>query len=182
VAGIVRSLPKTRGLVAVLTAFLLGSCQASVTSLLQQHRFDAAYERLVAAEAEDPEDWRIRRQLALALGGWLEFGEDGEPRVVVGLDRPVEAYQKYYGDQTGSVRALRSGLERFSLEWYRFIWEAHWFAKRAGEREDRYRDVAAKFFRIARSTDDFAHLKAKGEEGVEIFRCFEADVRPPEPR
>ncbi|MCK5940374.1 MAG: hypothetical protein KAI24_00280 [Planctomycetes bacterium] len=143
-------------------------------ALLQQRRFQEAYDMLVAAEKANPAQWEIKRQLARALGGWFEFSNTGAPVREPGLDRPVEAYMKYYGDPEASYRiwATRPEVAKFSLEWYRFMWEAYWFAKQAGRKDSKYEDVADKFFRIARSTNDFATLLTYGAEGKKIHTYF----------
>ncbi|HEB53672.1 MAG TPA: hypothetical protein ENI87_10510 [bacterium] len=147
-------------------------------ALLQQRRFQEAYDMLVEAEKANPTQWEIKRQIARALGGWFEF----DPRTAQqvrepGLDRPEEAYMKYYGHPTDSYRIWmsRPEVKKFSLEWYRFMWEAYWFAKQAGKKDSKYAETAKKFFRIARSTNDFATLKSYGKEGLMLFRYFQAN-------
>jgi len=143
-------------------------------ALLQQRRFQEAYDMLIAAEKANPAQWELKRQIARALGGWFEFSQTGARVREPGLDRPVEAYMKYYGDPQASYRiwATRPDVKKFSLEWYRFMWESYWFAKQAGEKDSKYKEVAAKFFRIARSTNDFATLLTYGAEGQELHRFF----------
>jgi len=146
-------------------------------ALLQQQRFQEAYDMLVAAEKANPTQWELKRQIARALGGWFEVNDLGVGITVPGLDRPVEAYMKYYGDREGSYRiwATRPEVKPYSLEWYRFMWESFWFAKRAGLKNGQYKETADKFYRKARSTDDFASLKRHGEEGLELYRYFQAN-------
>jgi hypothetical protein len=91
--------------------------------------------------------------------------------------RPAEAYQKYYGDPKESYRiwASRPEVKQFSLEWYRFQWETYWFARQAGQKDGKFKEIADKFYRTARSTDDFASLKKHGAEGLELFNFFRAN-------
>jgi hypothetical protein len=63
----------------------------------------------------------------------------------------------------------------YSLAWYRFQWEAFWFARQAGLVDSRFKDVADKFYRIAKSTDDFAKLKTYGREGRLLFHYFQSN-------
>ena len=143
-------------------------------ALLQQRRFQEAYDMLIAAEEANPAQWELKRQIARALGGWFEFSNTGAAVREPGLDRPVEAYIRYYGDPEKSYRiwATRPEIKKFSLEWYRFMWESYWFAKQAGKKDSKYADTAAKFFRIARSTNEFATLLTYGAEGKKIHSYF----------
>ena len=81
---------------------------------------------------------------------------------------------KYYGDRKQSYRvwAERPEVKKFSLEWYRFQWEAYWFAKQAGKKDSKYADTAKKFYRIASSTNNFATLLTYGAEGKKIHSYF----------
>lgn len=143
-------------------------------ALLQQRRFQEAYDMLVAAEKANPQQWELKRQIARALGGWFEFSETGQSIRVPGLDRPVEAYMKYYGDPKDSYRiwATRPDVKKFSLEWYEFMWESYWFAKQAGAKDSKFKETAAKFYRLAKSTNDFETLKRYGIKGALLKRYF----------
>lgn len=143
-------------------------------ALLQQHRFQEAYDMLIAAEKANPNDWAIKHQIARALGGWFEFdAKTGAPVKVVGLDRPDEAYVKHFTEYR--TWAERPEVKKFSFEWYEFQWECYWFAKQAGAKDSKYKDIAAKFYRIARATDDFATLKSYGAQGERLFRYFQTN-------
>jgi hypothetical protein len=143
-------------------------------ALLQQGKFQQAYDMLVAAEAESEKAgiklWEVKRQIAFALGGWFTFDATGRPVREPGLDRPIEAYNKHY--QEYRLWAERPDVKKYSLEWYEFYWECYWFARQAGQKDSKFRDTAAKFFSIARSTDDFATLKRFGAEGERLFKYF----------
>ncbi|MEC8652429.1 MAG: hypothetical protein VXY92_07685, partial [Planctomycetota bacterium] len=143
-------------------------------ALLQQRRFQEAYDMLVAAEKANPTQWELKRQIARALGGWFEVSKTGNAVLEPGLDRPVEAYMKYYADRKNSYRlwAERPEVKKFSLEWYRFMWESYWFAKQAGKKDSKYAESAAKFFRIARSTNEFKTLLTYGAEGKTLHNYF----------
>lgn len=143
-------------------------------ALLQQQRFQEAYDMLVAAEKANPTQWELKRQIARALGGWFEFSKTGRSVKVAGLDRAEEAYIKYYGHPTESYRiwATRPDVKQFSLEWYRFMWESYWFAKQAGVKDSKYAETAGKFYRKARSTNDFESLKQYGVEGDKLLNYF----------
>ena len=129
---------------------------------------------LIAAEEANPAQWELKRQIARALGGWFEFSNTGAAVREPGLDRPVEAYLKYYGDRENSYRiwASRPEVKKFSLEWYRFMWESYWFAKQAGKKDSDYAATAQKFFRIARSTNEFKTLLTYGAEGKKLHTYF----------
>lgn len=140
-------------------------------ALLQQEKFQAAYEMLVAAEAANPTQWELKRQLARCLGGWFEFTAAGGGRKVPGLDRPVDAYKKYYNEyrQWGE----RPDVKPFSLDWYRFQWECFWFAKQASATDGQFKAIADTFYRKARSTDNFETLKGHGAEGLKLYNFFQ---------
>jgi len=146
-------------------------------ALLQQRRFQEAYDMLLGAEKANPTQWDLKRQIARALGGWFEFSETGQSVRVPGLDRPIEAYMKYYGDPTDSYRvwATRPDVKKYSLEWYEFMWESYWFAKQAGAVDSKFKDTSAKFFRLAKSTNAFASLKQHGIKGELLHRYFRSN-------
>lgn len=150
-------------------------------ALLQQHRFQEAYNMLSKAEQANPDDYELKRQVARALGGWYEVNpQTAQPDPQPGLDKPVEAYMKYYGHPTDSYRRWmeRPSVQKFSLEWYRFMWEAFWFAKQAAKKDSKYAATAGTFYRLAKSTDDFATLKSHGAEGMELFNYFQTNPPP----
>jgi tetratricopeptide (TPR) repeat protein len=142
-------------------------------ALLQQGRFTEAYDMLVAAEKADPTHWELKRQICRALGGWFEFNSAGGTVKEPGLDRPAEAYAKYF--QEYRAWALRPEVKPFSLDWYRFHWELYWFASQAAAKDGKMKDIADRIYRIARATDDFATLKGHGAAGMLLFRCFQAN-------
>ena len=132
----------------------------------------AALELFRTVEKNDPKDFKVKRLIARALGGWMEFdGRTGNRRIIEGAGKPDEAYSKYY------VEYRPYGLTRhavYSLEWYRFHWEAYFFAKRAarslGGKYERYADT---LFSKAEAGDDFQKLLEYGQEGEELKRFFE---------
>lgn len=140
-------------------------------ALLKQERFSEAYEMLVAAEASNPTQWELKRQLSRCLGGWFEVSSAGSGKRVIGLDRADEAYKKYYGEYR--QWALRPDVKPFSLDWYRFHWECYWFAKQASGKDGQFKEIAAKFFRIAKATDNFETLRSHGEAGYELYQYFQ---------
>jgi hypothetical protein len=142
-------------------------------ALLQQRHFQQAYDVLVAAERANPDNWEVKRLVCRALGGWFEFSKTGAGTRIAGLDRPADAYRKYYGEYR--VWGERPEVVMYSLAWYRFQWEAFWFARQAGLVDSRFKDVADKFYRIAKSTDDFAKLKTYGREGRLLFHYFQSN-------
>ncbi len=143
-------------------------------ALLQQERFQEAYDMLVAAEKANPTQWELKRQISRALGGWYYFDKTGTGRKVAGMDKPADAYTKYYGEYR--TWALRPEVKQFSLEWYRFQWETYWFARQAGLKGDsKFKDIADKVYRITRSTDDFKTLQSHGIEGLKLFRYFQSN-------
>lgn len=143
-------------------------------ALLRQRKFTQAYEMLVAAEEANPTQWELKRQIARCLGGWFEFDRTGRPFSEPGLDRPEEAYVKYFTEYR--TWALRPGVEDYSLDWYRFHWECFWFAKQAAAKDSKYKDIAAKFYRIARASDNFETLRSYGAEGLDLYKNFQMNA------
>ncbi|MEO6595196.1 MAG: hypothetical protein ABIP94_10630 [Planctomycetota bacterium] len=142
-------------------------------ALLKQRKFQQAYDMLVAAEQANPTQWELKRQISQALGGWFEFSRTGAPVREPGLDKPVEAYLKYYTEYR--PWGERPEVSQYSLDWYRFQWEAFWYAKQAGLKDSKYKDIADKFYRIARSSDNFAKLKSFGVDGEELYNYFQSN-------
>lgn len=140
-------------------------------ALLRQQRFQEAYDMLVAAENANPQQFEIKRQICRALGGWFEFSTTGAPLRIAGLDKPAEAYTKYYSEYR--TWGLRPDVKKYSLDWYRFHWEAFWFAKQAGEKDSKFKEYADSLYRIAKSTDNFETLRNYGVEGVALLRNFQ---------
>lgn len=147
-------------------------------SLLRQRRFQEAYDMLIAAEKANPAQWELKRQIARALGGWFEFDKQtGQGLKVVGLEKPAEAFHRYFADKDNAYRVwgLRPEVQAYSLEWYRFYWEAYWFAKQASAKDGKMKEHADTLYRKARATDDFATLKGLGAQGFELYRYFQSN-------
>ncbi|HLQ37134.1 MAG TPA: hypothetical protein VK348_05010, partial [Planctomycetota bacterium] len=145
-------------------------------ALLMLHRFQRAHDLLQAAIATLPANGELLRLLAMALGGWLEFDPRGGMALVPGLGHPDQAYDVYYGQYRAF--ALRPEVREYSLAWYRFHWEAYWYALRAAGLDSRYRSRAATLYHRARSTDDFASLQRLGIDGLELWRAFTQNPPP----
>jgi hypothetical protein len=141
-------------------------------ALLQQKRFQEALDMLLAAEKANPTQWELKRQIARALGGWFEFSTTGAAVKEPGLDKPAEAYDKYWGEyKTWGLR--KPDVKDYSLDWYRFHWEAFWFAKQAAVKDSKFKERADALYGKARSTDNFETLKGFGAEGLKLFRYFQ---------
>lgn len=140
-------------------------------ALLQLRKFTEALTMLEAAEKANPQRLELKRQIARALGGWLEYDKSGRARVEPGLEKPVEAYAKFMQDYY-QVRNKTAEMRKFSLDWYRMQWEAFWFAKRAATKDSKYKGYADSIYASTRSTDDFATLKTFGAEGLRLHKNF----------
>jgi hypothetical protein len=140
-------------------------------ALLRQQRFQEAYDMLIAAEKANPTQWEIKRQICRALGGWFEFSATGAPLRIAGLDKPADAYLKYWTEY--KTWGLRPDVKKYSLDWYRFHWEAFWFAKQAGEKNGEYKAYADSLYRIAKATDNFETLRSHGVDGLSLLRNFQ---------
>ena len=146
---------------------------------LEQRKFQQAYDMLVAAEKASPNNYPIKRLLALSLGGWLEFDTVGNPSPLLGLERPDEAYQVYWIKYRPYALSSQRGVRRYSLEWYEFHWEAYWFALKAVGKDSAYLDRSQSIYNIARSTDGFANLRDNfGPEGRVLWQKFTQNRRP----
>ena len=139
-------------------------------ALLQLRKFEEALTMLKAAEAANPQKLDLKRQIARALGGWFEFDKTGRAVKEPGLDKPIDAYTKYWTEY--KVWGLRPEVKKYSLDWYKFHWEAYWFAKQAGAKDEKFKAFAASLYRTAQSTDDFATLKTYGAEGLKLHKYF----------
>jgi hypothetical protein len=146
-------------------------------AVLRQHKYRQAYDMLVAAEQASPNNYPLKRLIALALGGWIEIDENGAMKSYSGLGKPAEAYEKYWGEyRTYGLHPSRA--DRYSLEWYRFHFEAYHFAREAARTDSAYVARAQNLFNIARSTDGFERLgEAFGLEGKNLRDMF-LDNRP----
>jgi hypothetical protein len=142
-------------------------------ALLKQRQFQLAYDMLVAAEKANPTQWELKRLICLALGGWFEIDKTGRGKPEPALEKPAEAYTKYFTEYR--TWALRPEVKQFSLEWYTFQWELYWFARQAGLKDGKMKEIAEKIYRIARSTDDFGTLKSHGAKGLELLRYFQSN-------
>ena len=151
--------------------------------LRQPGRMQEALEVLSLAEKElKPEEggrksggyFEVQRYQALALGGWPSFDKDGiqyDPNP--GLGKPDKAYDIYWFDRDFRKFMLHSQRNpKYSLGWYEYHLEVYYFAKAAQRINDKFKQRAQTLYNIARSTDDFATLKALGEEGKRIANLF----------
>ena len=147
-------------------------------ALLQQQQWREAQEVLEAALRRHPNEGSLHRLLALALGGWLELDGGGTVVRYTGLGQPAAAYARYVDEyQPWALDPQRA--PRWSLPWYRFHFEAYWFATQAADGGDStFRERASTLWNIARSVDEFATLRALpgGADLAELFR-----LHPPRP-
>lgn len=139
-------------------------------ALLQQGKFQQAYDVLAEAEQAIPNHWEVKALMCRALGGWFYVDQSGFPKVEPGLGRHKEAYDKYF--QEVQTWALRPEVAKYSLDWYRFYWNAYWYAHKAGEKHGDYKSYARSCYNTARSTDNFATLKSLGAEGKQLESYF----------
>lgn len=147
--------------------------------LRQSGRMREALDILNKAETELAEGTKkaayyyVRRYKALALGGWPAFDKDGinfQPNR--GLSKPAEAYSLMWGKEYKKFALNSHRVEKYSVGWYRFYLEVYYFASQAQREDDKFRTRARTLFRIAASTDNFATLKAYGDEGKRIYNLF----------
>jgi hypothetical protein len=137
--------------------------------------WDKALELFRAVEKRDPGDYEVKRLISLALGGWVQPDQAGNLNIVEGAGKPGEAYDKYY------VEYKPAGLlryQRYDYEWYKFHWEAYFFARRASEllgNADRdWSRFAETLYSLAEAGDDFAKLRSYGKQGEELAAFFSA--------
>lgn len=140
-------------------------------ALLQQGQFQAALDMLTAAEQVNPNQFELKRLICRALGGWFYLNAQGRPVREPALGRYKEAYDKYYTEYR--QWALRPGVPKYSIDWYRFQWECYWWAKQAGEKDSTYKGYAATIYRTTGAIDKFAGLKALGQQGMDLFTYFD---------
>ena len=147
-------------------------------ALLEQGKFDQAYQMLTQAEAANPQQYELKRLICRALGGWYYINNQGRGIRQVALGRPKEAYDKYVTEY--KRWALRPGVDKYSLDWYRYQWEAYWFAREAGAKDSNYADYARSIYRTTIKIDGGAGLKALGADGLALAKFFE--LNPPTAR
>ncbi len=158
--------PKSKGKVDEFVRAILGD------ALLRQHKYQQAYDMLIAVEKVDPKNYPIKRLICLALGGWAEIDERGAIKPYYGLGRPAEAYDKYWTEyKTYGLNRTR-GVERYTLPWYDYYWELYFFASAAAKSDSKFVDRAKKIYGTAQSTDDFKNLLEKGLEGQRLHDLF----------
>ncbi len=142
-------------------------------AVLRQHKYREAHEMLTAAEAARPNDYPLKRLVALALGGWQEVDErTGRIVSFLGLEKPVEAYEKYWGEYKTYALDSTKAFEDHSLDWYRFHFELLHFAREAAKKDSKYQQYAVTLFNKARSFDEFAQLEKFGLEGRNLRDMF----------
>lgn len=142
---------------------------------LRQGNFKSAVELLAAAEeaakAAGRPNYPVTRLLCLALGGWVEFDENGTRVIIAGLDKADEAYEKYWSDY--KRYALNSSrTEDYDINWYRFYWECYQFANRAIDKDSKFKNRARTLYNSAEAGENFESLKNLGPEGVDIANLF----------
>ncbi|MEZ5962672.1 MAG: hypothetical protein R3F56_02385 [Planctomycetota bacterium] len=147
--------------------------------LLRQQKVRQAYDMLVAAEKEldaggvmRAAAFPVKQLICQCLGGWHEVDERGDVVPYPGLGRPAEAYDKQWTEVRPYALSSQRGVTDYSLPWYEFHWEAYLYASLAGVKESKYKEYAAKLYRIASSTDNFDALRKLGPRGEELAQLF----------
>lgn len=141
-------------------------------AVLRQHKYQQAYDLFVDVEKANPNKLTIKRQLALALGGWIEINERGQVERWPGIGKPAEAYEKYWTEYK-PYGLHPDTAPRYSLEWYRFHLECLYFARRAAAEDSAFKARADALYNIAEANDDFrtlAGLGAAGRDMADLFR------------
>ena len=139
-------------------------------------KFADAVKMLTAAAEAKPDDYPLKRLLALAKGGWFEFDQKGNMVEVLGMDDPVPAWELYWVEYKKYALNPARGVEPYSLEWYQFHLEAFMIAKRASRKDSTYGTYATSVFNTAqgRAGEKFGGLKALGSDGAKILDMFRA--------
>lgn len=141
-------------------------------ALIEQGRFGEALTMLEAAEKANPQLYEVKRLICRALGGWFYIDRAGRGRREPALGKPKEAFDKYMLEY--QPWALQQH-PKYTLGWYRFQWEAYWWAKMAGETgesDTKYRGYAESLFKTTISLDQGAGLKRLGAAGKDLFTNF----------
>jgi hypothetical protein len=147
--------------------------------LRQSGRMQEALDILKQAEEELSKGnktsayYDVIRYKAMALGGWPAMDADGinyEPKA--GMGKPAEAYELLWSREYNSFATNRQRTPFYSLDWYRYRLESYYFARQAQRTDNKFKLLADKLYRIARSFDDFAALKEHGPDGERIHLLF----------
>jgi len=142
---------------------------------LRQGNYKSAADLLSAAEqaaiAAGRPNYPVTRLLCLALGGWVEFDANGTRVIVAGLDRPDEAYTKYWNDyKKYALNSTRT--QDYDINWYRFYWECYQFANRAIPKDSAFKTRANTLYNKAGGRDQFDNLRSLGAEGIKLANLF----------
>jgi tetratricopeptide (TPR) repeat protein len=141
------------------------------TALLRQHKYKQAHDLLVDVEAANPGKLTVKRDISLALGGWIEVDERGTIQPFPGMGEPAKAYDKYWGEyRTYGLHPDKA--PRYSLDWYRFHLECLYFARKAQASDTAYKSRADSLYNIAEANDDFRTLRNLGKEGSDLADMF----------
>lgn len=148
--------------------------------MLQQQKFRDAYDLLIEAEKVSPKNtestYKLKRAICRALGGWFETDpKTGKIIRVPGLDKPGEAYKKYW-EEYKPFGLNKQRAPDYSLAWYEFYWEAYSFALAASAKDSAFQKDARSLYNIASANNEFGTLKNElGADGKALFDLFEAN-------
>ena len=112
------------------------------------------------------------RMKAFALAGYRTVLNDNAITVQqTGLGRFKEAYDLMWKEYGRYIKSAK--VEKYSLEWYQFYYDCMDIALKVGANQDTaFMGTAKTFYRLAKSTDDFAALKKLGPDGERLTILF----------
>ncbi len=149
--------------------------------LLRQHKYQEAYDSLIAAEKQldaggvmRAAAFPVKELICQALGGWMELDERGSIQPFPGLGKPVEAYEKYWNEVRKFALSSQRGVTDYSLDWYDFHWNAFYYAQAAERVDSKYKRFADTIYSIARAADNFDTVNGLGPKGRELYALFMA--------
>lgn len=143
-------------------------------ALMEEDKFQQAYDMLSAAMEARPNNYELKRLVARCLGGWLEVDDYGQPVVKLGLERFPEAYTLMTEYRN---YVINPDKERYTYEWYEYHFETMWFCIQAAKKDDKYSNWARRLYSSAKSRDDFGKLRALGAKGRVLEQKFRRNAQ-----
>lgn len=136
--------------------------------------FNTALKQIEDALAVRPKSYELKLLKIRALGGWAEIDNEGTLREITGLKRFSEAYDLLFQDYR---KFIRSKFKPGDYEYYKFRFDCMYACKMAATQDSNFLARARKFFRMAKSEDEFDTLKKLGAKGRKLFQLFQR-VKP----
>ncbi len=116
--------------------------------------------------------FELIRMKAFALAGYrTSLNDSGIPVQQTGLGRFKEAYNLMWKEYGRYIKSKQ--VKQYGFEWYQFYFDCMDISLKVAANEDSaFMAIAKKFYRLAKSTDNFATLEKLGTEGEILTNLF----------